>query len=239
MIYPEPRLLPCGDLAVSVELADEINREVNARVLALEYLIQQKAVPGITETLPTYRSLLVYYDPAVIAADELNATLRALAAEARPEVLPPARTVELPCCLWRRARVRAGGRRRQAGPGAGGDGAAARRRRLPRLLRGLHPRPALHDGDARAAQYSAPRQPAHQDTAGQRGHRRRPVLHLLGGEPGRLLGARPHAGATLRSRRRRSHPPARRRSGALPPHRARRVRRDRGRGGGGPLPAAR
>ena len=98
MIYPEPRLLPCGDLAVSVELADEINREVNARVLALEYLLQQKAVPGITETLPTYRSLLVYYDPAVIAADELSATLRALAAEARPEVLPPARTVELPCC---------------------------------------------------------------------------------------------------------------------------------------------
>jgi len=98
VIYPEPRLLPCGDLAVSVELADEINREVNARVLALEYLLQQKAVPGITETLPTYRSLLVYYDPAVIAADELNATLRALAAEARPEVLPPARTVELPCC---------------------------------------------------------------------------------------------------------------------------------------------
>jgi KipI family sensor histidine kinase inhibitor len=98
VIYPEPRLLPCGDLAVSVELADEINREVNARVLALEYLIQQKAVPGITETLPTYRSLLVYYDPAVIGAEELHAALRALAAEARPEVLPPARTVEVPCC---------------------------------------------------------------------------------------------------------------------------------------------
>ena len=27
------------------------------------------------------------------------------------------------------------------------------------------------------------------------------VLHLLGGEPRRLLGARPHAGAALRSRR--------------------------------------
>lgn len=96
--YPEPRFLPCGDLAVSVELADEIDREVNARVLALEYLIQQKGVSGVTETLPTYRALLVYYDPAVIGAEELTATLRALAAEARPEALPPARTVELPCC---------------------------------------------------------------------------------------------------------------------------------------------
>jgi inhibitor of KinA len=98
VIYPPPRFLPCGDLAVSVELADEISLEANARVLALEYLIRQRRVAGITETLPTYRALLVYYEPAEIGFDALTATLRALAAEARPEVLPPARHVELPCC---------------------------------------------------------------------------------------------------------------------------------------------
>ena len=98
MIYPTPRFLPCGDLALSVELADEISREANARVLALEYLIRERRVAGITETLPTYRSLLVYYEPAQVNFDALTATLRALAAEARPEVLPPARHVELPCC---------------------------------------------------------------------------------------------------------------------------------------------
>lgn len=98
MIYSEPRFLPCGDLAVSVELADDINREANARVLALEYLIQQRRLPGIMETLPTYRALLVYYDPAVVGFDALTTALRGLAAEARPEVLPPARRVELPCC---------------------------------------------------------------------------------------------------------------------------------------------
>jgi len=32
-LYAEPRILPAGDLAVSVELADEISREANARVL--------------------------------------------------------------------------------------------------------------------------------------------------------------------------------------------------------------
>jgi inhibitor of KinA len=97
-IYAEPRLLPCGDMAVSVELGDEISREVNARVLALEYLIQQKAVPGVTETVPTFRSLLVYYHPFAVGYEELAATLRALTLEARPDVLPPARTVEMPCC---------------------------------------------------------------------------------------------------------------------------------------------
>jgi inhibitor of KinA len=98
VIYPEPRFLPCGDLAVSVELADEINREANARVLALEYLIRERGLLGITETLPTYRALLVYYEPAVVTFDALVAALRGLTAEARPEVLPPARQVELPCC---------------------------------------------------------------------------------------------------------------------------------------------
>ncbi len=97
-IYSAPRLLPCGDRALSMELGDEISRGVNARVLALEYLIQQNALPGVMETVPSFRALLVYYDPFVIGYEELAAVLRALAAQARPDVLPPARMVELPCC---------------------------------------------------------------------------------------------------------------------------------------------
>ncbi len=97
-IWSEPRFLPCGDRALSVELGDEITRDINARILALEYLLQQKRVPGVGETVPSYRALLVYYDPLVVGYEEVTATLRGLLAEARPEVLPPVRTVELPCC---------------------------------------------------------------------------------------------------------------------------------------------
>jgi KipI family sensor histidine kinase inhibitor len=97
-IWSGPRFLPCGDRALSVELGDEITRDVNARVLALEYLIRQKALRGVEETVPSYRALLVYYDPLVTGYEELIAALRVLLAEARPEVLPPVRTVELPCC---------------------------------------------------------------------------------------------------------------------------------------------
>ena len=97
-IWRTPRFLPCGDRALSVELGDEITRDLNARVLALEYLIQQRHPPGVDETVPSYRALLVYYDPLVVGYEALIATLRDLLAEARPEVLPPVRTVELPCC---------------------------------------------------------------------------------------------------------------------------------------------
>jgi KipI family sensor histidine kinase inhibitor len=92
------RFVPAGDLALSVELGDDISVEVNTRVRALEYLIQQKAVPGVVETVPSYRALLVYYDPFVVGYDALCEALRPLAAQTDTAVLPPPRHVELPCC---------------------------------------------------------------------------------------------------------------------------------------------
>jgi KipI family sensor histidine kinase inhibitor len=81
-----------------VELGDEISVEVNTRVRALEYLIQQERVPGVVETVPTFRSLLVYYDPNRVGYEALCAALGGLAERAGTAVLPPARVVEIPCC---------------------------------------------------------------------------------------------------------------------------------------------
>jgi len=83
---------------MSVELGEEISVDVNTRVRALEYLIAHKAVPGVVETVPTYRALLVYYDPSIVGYDTLCAQLAALAEQATTTAMPPAREVELPCC---------------------------------------------------------------------------------------------------------------------------------------------
>ena len=85
-------------MALCVELGDEISVETNTRVRALEFLIQQKGPAGVVETVPSFRSLLVYYDPAQLGYDALCATLGALVEQAETAVLPPARLVELPCC---------------------------------------------------------------------------------------------------------------------------------------------
>jgi inhibitor of KinA len=95
---PVPTFSPAGDVALCVELGDEISVDVNTRVRALEYLIEQKGVPGVTETVPSYRSLLVYYDPFVTSYDALTEALRALGAQLESAVLPPPRHVEIPCC---------------------------------------------------------------------------------------------------------------------------------------------
>jgi inhibitor of KinA len=95
-LYPEPRFLPAGDAAVSIELGDEISAEVNTRVRALEYLIQQKALAGVLETVPSYRALLVYYDPFLVTYRDLLQAIAALLPQAQASALPPARLVELP-----------------------------------------------------------------------------------------------------------------------------------------------
>lgn len=79
-------------------MGDEISPEVNTRVRALAHLVAQRAVPGVSETVPSYRALLVYYDPLAIEYDDLCRRLRALVDEATPSALPPTRRVELPCC---------------------------------------------------------------------------------------------------------------------------------------------
>ncbi len=92
------RFSPAGDLALSIELGDEISLVVNTRVRALEYLIQQKGLAGVVEMVPSYRALLVYYDPTYVRYETLCAAIRELAPQADTAVLPPARRVELPCC---------------------------------------------------------------------------------------------------------------------------------------------
>jgi 5-oxoprolinase (ATP-hydrolysing) subunit B len=70
-----PRLLTCGDSALVVEFGNSIDPELNRRVLAFDVLIAQEKVTGIRETVPTYRSLLVHYDPTVIGYAELGGKL--------------------------------------------------------------------------------------------------------------------------------------------------------------------
>jgi len=75
-----PRLLLCGDSALVVEFGNSIDPELNRRVLAFDELLAREKVAGITETVPTYRSLLVHYDPTVIGYAELGAKLMDFAA---------------------------------------------------------------------------------------------------------------------------------------------------------------
>src|SRR3982074_1059152 len=74
-----PRILPSGDSAITVEFSRNIDDTANQRVLALDRTLANEPVSGVTETVPTYRSLLVHYDPLEIDFDTLGEKLTALA----------------------------------------------------------------------------------------------------------------------------------------------------------------
>jgi KipI family sensor histidine kinase inhibitor len=83
-----PRVLACGDSALSVEFGDTIDPDINGKVLALDEILRLRAPAGLLETVPTYRSLLVQFDPTSTDVDALAAFL---AVEAR-RVAPRAAT---------------------------------------------------------------------------------------------------------------------------------------------------
>src|SRR5215470_10355052 len=74
-----PRLLPSGDSAITVEFSRHIDDAANQRVLALDRALQDAPIKGVTETVPTYRSLLVHYDPCQIDFATLGDKLLVLA----------------------------------------------------------------------------------------------------------------------------------------------------------------
>ena len=58
-----PRFLPAGDTALVVEFGDRVDRGLSARVLALAQKLEAAQLAGVVEAVPTFRSLMVHYDP--------------------------------------------------------------------------------------------------------------------------------------------------------------------------------
>ena len=72
------RVLPAGDTALTIELGEGIDRRISALVLALTRRLNERLLRGVVETLPTLRSLTVYYDPLVLPAKSLLAHIEEL-----------------------------------------------------------------------------------------------------------------------------------------------------------------
>jgi KipI family sensor histidine kinase inhibitor len=74
-----PRILPSGDTALTVEFGRSIDPAINRQVLTLDRNVAAEAIAGVLETVPTYRSLLVHYDPVQVGYTALSEKLLALA----------------------------------------------------------------------------------------------------------------------------------------------------------------
>src|SRR5579885_2511495 len=92
----EPRLLDAGEAALVVEFGRAVDPAIHDRVLALDRALAARALPGVRETVPTFRSLMIHYDPLVLDRAVLIEQVRGL--ELAP---PPPRAAAhwtMPCC---------------------------------------------------------------------------------------------------------------------------------------------
>ena len=71
-----PRFLPVGDTGLSVEFGNEINADLNEAVVALDRALAMDEIPGVVEVVPSFRSILVVYEPAEIPWQSLRERLQ-------------------------------------------------------------------------------------------------------------------------------------------------------------------
>jgi KipI family sensor histidine kinase inhibitor len=94
---PLVRLLPNGDTALAVEFGERIDRATSERVLALHDRLARAALPGVVELLPTFRSLMVHYDPLRTSRAEVARRIQPLL-DGLEGVSPVARRWTIPVC---------------------------------------------------------------------------------------------------------------------------------------------
>lgn len=75
-MYDEIKYLLYGDKAIVIELGNSINKEINTRVRNMMLSIEKENIYGVEEIVPTYRSLMINYNPFKIDFDTLIKKLK-------------------------------------------------------------------------------------------------------------------------------------------------------------------
>lgn len=92
------KYLISGDSAVIIEFGNEISSEINNKIRVFNELIKESNIPGITETVPTFRSLLIYYDPLKIYFNELKEKLDKISVNVDLKQESKKKIIEIPVC---------------------------------------------------------------------------------------------------------------------------------------------
>lgn len=85
-----------GDRAIVVEYGNEISEAVNKKVRALSYLLDREPLEAVIEVVPTYRSLMVHYDPLISDENTMIQKLQEKEQKLGNLELPPPIVTEIP-----------------------------------------------------------------------------------------------------------------------------------------------
>jgi KipI family sensor histidine kinase inhibitor len=91
------RIRPAGDTALVVDFGNRIDINLSNKVLALAHRIDALHLDGVLETVPTIRSLSVYYEPLTIPAATLEGQIVKILGDLR-DVAVGGQRWQIPVC---------------------------------------------------------------------------------------------------------------------------------------------
>lgn len=94
-------VMPSGDRALIVEFGRIIDETINDRVQQMANLLDREKPAGVLECIPTYRSLLVLYDPMIVGYESLKNTILKMVPEEGSAESHVKTILRIPCCYGR------------------------------------------------------------------------------------------------------------------------------------------
>jgi KipI family sensor histidine kinase inhibitor len=95
-LYSKTLYFLMGDRGLLLQFGDEISREINEKVRRMALAIQAKSIEGVIETVPTYRSLLIIYNPILLPIGDLKKRLERIEEELQQTPLQEPKLTRIP-----------------------------------------------------------------------------------------------------------------------------------------------
>ena len=96
------KIMPAGDEALVIEFGREIDEGINSMVQEMSEKIEKSRIKGVRETLPTYRSLMIFYDGQLTGFRKLSREIKKIKLSKKNSVLINKTIIEIPCCYEER-----------------------------------------------------------------------------------------------------------------------------------------
>ncbi len=97
-VFGKPIFRTAGDRSFLVEFGSNINPDVNIKVRAMARGLKEDLPQGVMEIVPTYRSLLLVYDPLITRPEKLAADIERIGNTLSQIEAEPIKIVRIPVC---------------------------------------------------------------------------------------------------------------------------------------------
>jgi inhibitor of KinA len=97
-MYDKPRFFLAGDRGLLAEFGASIDPKINQKVRQIFLSLEKTPIDGVVEIIPTYRSILIFYNPSLSNPERLKQEIVDRENSLDKWEIPPPETIEIPVC---------------------------------------------------------------------------------------------------------------------------------------------